>query len=321
MRILDLDWENAVAVYVGYAGGFLSFLISYLGTSLVTSHFLGEKSYLKQAVLAILFSVIIWLTTKVTVSFWTPPNIFPGRILAFEYLLICVFILVFFHLRSEGRLSGFSWEIFGQLFKGTFFSPRKIFELITVKRSIAYSFVSVSLVSLAWVVRDLVYNCWQGVEPYFRSISPYLGGWTEVTALIIPVGLLLWLTITGLLHKIACRFNGYGSYSQLASMLGFVFMPSIIKVVFDVTILLALNAHIEYSTFLLGPLTVRYLTMGNMVTDVAFWLIFFCIPLLIWPLLLGIFAVQMSEKLTFLEATITIIIVLLPLFLLLTQLL
>lgn len=297
-------------------------VISFLGGSLIPAIFFRKKSFIIQFAFSAAFGFILFLITgpfeaNLETVKQMPTDIFLSYpIVALEYLSLPYVFIIFIDLYSNGNLSGFSWRHFGQLLKGTFLHPRRTFKEIIYRKSILFSFVSVILVCFAWVfwASGNFLTC---SNFYFKkSLDPI--SWI---ALIIPGGLFLWLIMTGLFHVIAIRCGGRGCYSYIASMVGFVFLPTLMKIAIDLIFLIPYT-RINPETFSelplsLGPLEIRFYTIGNELTSTVFWLLDFFIPLFLWPVFLATFAIQISEKLTLLRAIATAVIAIIPLFLLL----
>lgn len=293
----------------------IGFLVSYLGTSLVTSHFLRERSYLRQAALSVIFSLFAFLATMWINENHETPKIFPNCIVAFEYLLIAPLVLYFFNLYSEERLSAFSWKSFSQFLIGISLHPQRTFEEVLSHRSTLFSFVSVLLVSVAWIARtgtfsflaDFVPARWHfvpilGIRKSLEILPRLFGNSTHsvVMALVIPTVLFSWVIISVLVHALARQLGGRGSCSDLASLLGFAFLPSMITIAVDL---------LDFGYYHIGSL---------LALDVVFFILSFVVPLVLWPLMLVILAVRISEKISTRCAFLVAITVFLPLFVLLT---
>lgn len=284
-------------------------IVSFLGGSQIPAIFLKKRSFIVQFGFSITFGFMLLLITMLNDTTLNPlnetilkPFFLNYPVIAAEYLSIPYFFMIFIDLYLSGRLSAFSWGHFRRFFGGTFLHPRRTFEEVSYDRSILFSLVSVVLISVAWIVRTVVFSLADFVPIRWRFVPFSIGEPLELvsrTVLIIPAALLLWLIMSVLVHVAARQLGGTGSPSRIASLLGFVFLPSLITIAVD---LLEIGLQIE----------------NLLLLDVIFLIFGFVIPLVLWPLILVIFAVQTSEMLSWRGASLAAIIGFLPLFILLT---
>jgi hypothetical protein len=173
--------------------------------------------------------------------------------------------------------------------------PQSTFEEVLSHRSTLFSFASVLLVSVAWIVRIGVFSFLADFVPVRWRFVPILGIRRSleivpklfsnnthfvVIALVIPTMLFSWVIISFLVHTAARQLGGKGSCLDVASLLGFAFLPTIITIVVDL-------------------LNFGYNQIGSLLAlDAVFFILSFVIPLVLWPLALVIFAVRTSEKIS-----------------------
>ena len=284
-------------------------IVSFLGGSQIPAIFLKKRSFIVQFGFSVTFGFMLLLITilnDTTLNLINETILKPFflnyPVIAAEYLSIPYFFMIFIDLYLSGRLSAFSWEHFRQFFSGTFLHPRRTFEEVSCHQSILFSLVSVVLISVAWIVRTVVFSLADFIPTRWRFVPFSIGEPLELvsrTVLIIPVALLLWLITSVLVHVAARQLGGTGSHSRTASLLGFAFLPSLITIAVD---LLEIGFQIE----------------NLLLLDVIFLIFGFVIPLVLWPLILVIFAVQTSGMLSWRSASLAAIIGFLPLFTLLT---
>jgi len=284
-------------------------IVSFLGGSQIPAIFLKKRSFIVQFGFSVTFGFMLLLITMLNDTTLNPlnetilkPFFLNYPVIAVEYLSIPYFFMIFIDLYLSGRLSAFSWGHFRRFFGGTFLHPRRTFEEVSYDRSILFSLVSVVLISVAWIVRTVVFSLADFVPIRWRFVPFSIGEPLELvsrTVLIIPAALLLWLIMSVLVHVAARQLGGTGSPSRIASLLGFVFLPSLITIAVD---LLEIGLQIE----------------NLLLLDVIFLIFGFVIPLVLWPLIIVIFAVQTSEMLSWRGASLAAIIGFLPLFILLT---
>ncbi len=284
-------------------------IVSFLGGSQIPAIFLKKRSFIVQFGFSITFGFMLILITILNDTTLNPlhetilkPFFLNYPVIAVEYLSIPYFFMIFIDLYLSGRLSAFSWRYFSQFLGGTFLHPRRTFDEVSYNQSILFSLVSVVIVSVTWIIRTVAFSLADFVPTRWRFVPFSIGEPLELvsrTVLIIPAALLLWLITSVLVHVAARQLGGTGSHSRTASLLGFAFLPSLITIAVD---LLEIGLQIENS-FLLY---VIFLIFG------------FVIPLVLWPLILVIFAIQTSERLSWRSASLAAIIGFLPLFILLT---
>jgi len=285
-------------------------IVSFLGGSQIPAVFLRKKSFVIQfgfsaafGLMLLLINVVNETTLKTLNEITLKPFFLNYPTIAVEYLSIPYFFMIFIDLHLSGRLSAFSWRHFDQFFKGAFLHPRRTFEEVTRYQSILFSLVSVVLVSVVWVIRGIVFSMGNFVPARWRFVSFNISEPLELVSkitLIIPTALLLWLLTSALVHVTVKRFGGKGSYSKTASLLGFAFLPSLMTVAVDL---------LETGLYSVG---------NSLVLDAVFLILGFVIPLVLWPVILVVFAIQASEKLSLRSASLTAVVVFLPLFVLLT---
>ncbi len=288
------------------------FVVSFLGSSLVTSHFLGKRSYILQAALSVAFSMLSFLATYYATEGWAfwiglrenPGHIFPNQIAAFEYMLLWLFILIIFHLYSDGRLESFSWRSFGQFLRGAFLHPQRTFEEINSINSTLFSIVAVSLLGLTLSIRAAVFpqtplpERWEAL--LLRAQLPDV--WYALRIyLAIPIVLLFWWTLSTVMCVVAKRFGGIGSHSETASLLGFTFLPSLATIPVD-----------------LLDIGVQQAANQPLLLEALLLLFGFVIPIVLWPLILAVFAIKTSERIPLRRAVLIGITVFLPSFFLLS---
>lgn len=284
-------------------------VVSFLGGSQIPAVFLKKKSFVVQFGFSATFGLMLLLITILNDTTLNPLN---GAILksfflnypvvAAEYLSIPYFFMIFIDLYLSGHLSAFSWRHLSQFLGGTFLHPRRTFEEVINHRSILFSLVSAVLVSVAWIIRAVAFSLVDFVPARWCFIPFSMGEPLELVSkitLIIPMVLLLWLVASALIHIVAQQLDGEGSRYELASLLGFAFLPSLITIAVD---LLEIGLQIE----------------NSLVPTVIFLILGFVIPLVLWPLILVTFAVQASERPELQSAGLTATLAFLPLFFLLT---
>ncbi|MCW3985058.1 MAG: YIP1 family protein [Candidatus Bathyarchaeota archaeon] len=284
-------------------------IVSFLGGSQIPAIFLRKRSFIVQFGFSITFGFMLLLITILNDTTLNPlnetilkPFFLNYPVIAAEYLSIPYFFMIFIDLYLSGRLSAFSWGHFRRFFGGTFLHPRRTFEEVSYDQSILFSLVSVVLISVAWIVRTVVFSLADFVPTRWSFVPFSIGEPLELvsrTVLIIPAALLFWLIMSVLVHVAARQLGGTSSHSRIASLLGFVFLPSLITIAVD---LLEIGLQIENSLLL----------------NVIFLIFGFVIPLVLWPLILVIFAVRTSEMLSWRSTSLAAIIGFLPLFILLT---
>jgi len=288
------------------------FVVSFLGSSLVTSHFLGKRSYVLQAALSVTFSILSFFATYYATEGWAvwinlrenPGRIFPNQIVGSEYMLLWLFILIIFHLYSEGRLGTFSWRSLGQFLRGVFLHPRRTFEDIHCLNSTLFSFATVLLFGVVLSVRAAAFP--QNPSPErWRTLLLHAqlpNAWYALRIYVaIPIVLLFWWTLSILACVLARRFGGISSYSEVASLLGFTFLPSLVTIPVDL-------------------LDIGFLQTANLplILEALLLLFDFVIPIVLWPLMLAAFAIKISERITLPRATLIGVTMFLPLFFLLS---
>lgn len=284
-------------------------VVSFLGGSQIPAVFLKKKSFVVQFGFSATFGFMLLLITILNDATLNPlndailkPFFLNYPVVAVEYLSIPYFFMIFIDLHLSGRLNAFSWRHLRQFLGGTFLHSRRTFEEVINHRSILFSLVSTVLVSVAWIIRTVAFSLADFVPARWRFIPFSMGEPLELVSkitLIIPMVLLLWLAASALTHIIAQQLDGEGSRYELASLLGFAFLPSLITIVVD---LLETGLQIE----------------NLLVPSVIFLILGFVIPLVLLPFILVTFAVQSSEGLSLRSASLTAIIGFLPLFILLT---
>lgn len=285
-------------------------VVSFLGGSQIPAVFLKKKSFVVQFGFSATFGFMLLLITILCQTTLRPlnetvlkPFFLNYPTIAMEYLSIPYLFMIFIDVYLSGRFSVFSWRRFGSFFGGTFLHPRRTFEEISRHRSILFSLVAAILVSVVWIVRTAVFSL-TGFVPARWSFFPFnISESLELvlkTTLTIPAMLLLWLFGGVLLHTAVQQHGGNESYSNLASLLGFTFLPSLVTIVVDL-------------------LEMGLQTGNSLVPNVAFLLLGFGIPLVLWPLILVTFAIQTSQKLSARSASLTAIIAFLPLFILFSR--
>ncbi len=284
-------------------------VVSFLGGSQIPAVFLKKKSFVVQFGFSATFGLMLLVITILNDATLNPLNgailesfFLSYPIVAIEYLSIPYFFMIFIDLSLSGRLSAFSWRHLSQFLVGTFLHPRRTLEQVNCHQSILFSLVSAVLVSVAWIIRAVTFSLVDFVPTRWRFIPFNIGEPLELVSkitLIIPIVLLLWLVASALTHTVAQQFDGKGSCYELASLLGFAFLSSLITIVVD---LLEMGLQIG----------------NSLVPNVIFFILGFIIPLVLWPLVLVTYAVQASERLELRSASLTATITFLPLFFLLT---
>ena len=287
------------------------FIVSFLGSSLVVSHFLGKRSYILQAALSVTFSIFSFFATYYATEGWgfwialreNPGRIFPNQIVASQYMLLWLFILIIFHLYSEGRLRTFCWRSLSQFLRGVFLHPRQTFEDINSLNSTLFSFATALLFGVTLSIRAATFpqsprpERWEAL--LLQGQLPDAWNTLRIYA-AIPIVLLFWWTLSILISVVARRFGGISGYSEVASLLGFTFLPSLTTIPVDL-------------------LDIGFLQAANPPLLQALLLLFdFVIPIVLWPLTLATFAIKISERITWPRAALIGVTVYLPLFFLLS---
>ena len=285
-------------------------VVSFLGGSQIPAVFLKKKSFVVQFGFSATFGFMLLLITILCQTTLRPlnenilePFFLNHPTIAVEYLSIPYLFMIFIDFHLSGRLNAFSWRRFVGFLGGTFLHPRRTFEEISCCRSILFSLVAVVLVSFFWIVRNVMFSLVGFVPARWSFFSFNIGDPLELvskTTLMLPALLLLWLVVAALVHGVMRKFGGKGSYSSLASLLGFAFFPSLLTILVDLVEL----------GFQAGNL---------LVPSVVFLVLGFSILLILWPLVLVVFAIRVSEKLSLRIASLTTIITFTPLFMLLTR--
>jgi len=283
-------------------------IVSFLGGSQIPAVFLKKKSFIIQFGFSVTFGLMLLLITILNDTAFQPlndailkPLFLACPVVALEYLSIPYFFMIFIDLYLSGRLSAFSWRNFIQFLRGTLFHPRSTSEEICHRRSILFSLVTVTLVSLAWIVRTVALSATDFVPVRWLFIPLILGESLELvskTVLIVPAMILLWLVVSVSVHVAGKRLGGNGGYSDAASLLGFAFLPSVITIIVD---------FFE---------AVFYPIKNSLALNLVFLTLGFIFTLVLWPLLLSTFALQTSENLSFRSASVPAIVIFLPLFIL-----
>ncbi|UCE95511.1 MAG: hypothetical protein JSV51_07245 [Candidatus Bathyarchaeota archaeon] len=265
-------------------------IVSFLGGSQIPAVFLKKKSFMVQFSFSATFGFMLLLITILNESTLQPlndmilkPFFFRYPIIALEYLAIPYLFMVFIDFYLSGRLSAFSSGIFGHFFSGMFFHPRRTFKEIAYRQSILFSLVSIVLVSIIWVARSIVFFLMDFIPARWRLV-PVMGAGELLngdilfkTMMTIPATLTIWLAASFLIHLVMQQFGRKSSVSSLASLLGFVFLPSLLTVGVDL---------LEVSIFPAG---------NFLVVDVIFFISAFLIPLVLWPLVLVAIALRTVE--------------------------
>jgi hypothetical protein len=287
-------------------------VVSFLGGSQIPAVFLKKKSFVIQfgfsatfGLMLLLINILNETALKSFNNVVLRPFFSAYPVVALEYLSIPYLFMIFIDLYLSGRLSAFSWRDFIQFLRGTFFHPRSTFDEIVHHRSILFSLVAVVLVSLVWILRTIVLSVTNFVSVRGQFIPLNVSEALELVSksvLVVPVMILLWLAASMLVHVAGKRLGGNGGYSDTASLLGFAFFPSVITVVID----------FFEAAF--------YPIKNSLILDLVFLILGFVVTLILWPLLLSIFAIQTSEDFSFRTASLPAVIIFLPLFFLLALL-
>ncbi len=283
-------------------------VVSFLGGSQIPAVFLKKRSFVIQFGFSATFGLMLLLLNMLNntilgqISEPIKTLFLSYPVVAIEYLSIPYLFMIFIDLHLDGRLDAFSWRRFGRFLKGTFPHPRETFEEVICSRSILFSLVSVVLVSVVWTVRTAAF-AFSGFVPVRWRLLPFNIVELEPVSrvlLIVPTAIILWLTISVLIHVVVQRFGGTGGFSEIGSLLGFAFLPSLITIAVDI---------LEMK-----------LQIGDSLAPNMFFLISgFIIPLALWPLILATFAVQKSEDVGLLGATLIAVALFLPLYVFLVQ--
>lgn len=289
-------------------------VVSFLGGSQIPAVFLRKKSFIVQFGFSATFGFMLLMLTILGETNFEPlkttvfkPFFSNYPLIALEYLSIPYIFMISIDLYLAGRLSAFSFKRFIQFLSGTFLHPRSTFQEVVYQRTTLFSTVSVVLVCVAWIIRTIAVSSSATFVPtrwYFVpfNIGESLG--IDIllkTAMITPAMLSIWLIASLLVYLVARLLGGTGSYSKIASLLGFAFLPSLITVGVD---------FLEIGV---------YPIKDSVVLSAVFLVSDFAIPLVLWPLILATFAVQTSENLAWKRAALTAFTVFLPLLVLLAS--
>lgn len=287
-------------------------IVSFLGGSQIPAVFLKRKSFVIQFGFSATFGLMLLIINLFNENTLMPVNetvlkpfFLNYPIVALQYLSIPYLFMIFIDFYSSGRFTAFSWRNFRDFLGGTFLHPRLTFTEIINNRSTLFSFVSVILVSVAWMARTVAFSSTDFVPTRWRFIHLYINESFEAvskTLVIIPSMLILWLVMSVLMHVAVQSLGGKGRLSELGSLVGFAFLPSLVAIPVDL---------LEFGLFR---------TKSWIVLDVVFTISGFVIPLVLWPLMLIVFAIQASEKPSLRGAVLIAIVVFMPLFILLTRL-
>ncbi len=303
IAIAEGTWKQIVIFLYGLA------VVSFLGGSQVPAVFLKKKSFVVQFTFSAMFGLVLLLITMFSENVLgrfnqaaLKPFFTNHPVIALEYLSIPYLFMVFLDLYLSGRLGEFSWRHFPLFLSGTFLHPRRTYSEIISHPSVMFSFLSIVLVSVAWIARSVAFStAFTPARWHFISLS--IGESSDPIsriALILPAVLLTWLTVPILVH-VTMRHNvGRGSYFDTLSLLGFAFLPSLITIAVDL---------LEFG-----------LQAGNLLEpgpNVIFLFLGFVIPLVVWPLVLATLAIQTSGQLPLRSAGLTAGATFLPLFVLL----
>jgi hypothetical protein len=102
--------------------------------------------------------------------------------------------------------------------------------------------------------------------------------------------------MSALLHGVSRQLGGKNSYSSVLSLMGFTFLPFLMTVVVDL---------LEIGIFQ---------AMNNLVLDIALLISGFFIPLILWPLALIAFVIQISQRFPLRQTVLTTVIAFFPWF-------
>lgn len=276
-------------------------VVSFMGGSQIPAVFMKKKSFTVQFVFSALFGFILLLVTILNESAFSQFNDFTlipffstYRFIALEYLSIPYLFMVFLDLYLHGRLGTFSWKDFHQYLTGVFLHPWQTFEDVFFRRSVLFSLVSVVLVGVMWILRDLVLLLQPGFAPARWCLVPLgIGGTSDPifrASFMIPVGLSSWLIGSGLAHLVAEQLGGEGSYLDVASLLGLSFLPSSMIIAVD-------TLELGVASFGIPKILFQILSF---------------VPLVLWPLILAVLTTKTSKNLSIPKAILPAITATLP---------
>jgi hypothetical protein len=284
-------------------------VVSFLGGSQIPAVFLKKRSFTVQFGFSATFGLMLLTINVLHDTSLSPvreaikPFFVTYPVIALEYLSIPYFFMIFIDLYLSGRLHAFSWTRFREFLTGTFLHPRRTFQHILRCQSTLFALGSTLLVALTWIARNVAFSSTDFVPARWRFLSCNFGdslGLVSEVTLVIPSVLLTWLTVSVLIHAATKRLGGRGQLSNLMSLSGFAFLPSLAVVAVDLAEL-GLNSNAE------------------LVPSTVFFFAGFAIPLVVWPLLLAAVAAQKSETVTFPKAIATTALTFLPFVLLLAR--
>ncbi|UCH31985.1 MAG: YIP1 family protein [Candidatus Bathyarchaeota archaeon] len=277
-------------------------IVSFLGGSQIPGAFLKRRSFVVQFCFSAIFGLMLLLVNILNDTALTSlevtilkPFFMNYPIVAIEYLSLPYLFMIFIDLHLHERMKAFSWRRFARFLEGILIHPKKTFEEVLLRRSVLYSFTIIIVVSTVFTARTLAFSN-TGLIPFrwqflsFRMYEPL--AFIPKISLIIPCMLFLWLGISVLVHVIAHQLDGKGDYSTNASLLGFAFLPSLIVVAIDLIELM--------------------IPTGSIVVNAIFFVLDFIIPIIVWPFVLAIFVIRISEKLELRRAILVAALAFLP---------
>ena len=159
-----------------------------------------------------------------------------------------------------------------------FLRPKKTFEEIVIHQSTLFSFATTVMVAVIWIVRDVVFY-FLDFLPARESLVPFFSNMLNPTLKVtvrIPCLLLTWIIVSFLVSHAASRLGGRGSFSEMASVVGFVFWPTLIAVFADL---------IEFALFESAIRT----------SEALFFVFGLLIPFILWPTILLVLAIRTAE--------------------------
>ena len=276
-------------------------VVSFMGGSQIPAVFMKKKSFTVQFLFNAVFGFILLLVTILHKSTFNQLNESTLRpffstypLIALEYMSIPYLFMILLDLYLHGRLSSFSWKDFRRYLTGTFLRPLQTFEDVFFHRSVLFSLMSVVLVSIVWILKDLMLLLQPGFAPARWFLVPLRIGETSDpisrASFMVPVGLSLWLIGSGLAHLVSEQLGGENSYLDVASLLGLSFLPSSMIIVIDT---------LELGVASFGIPTILFQVLSF-------------IPLVLWPLTLTALAIKISKNLSIGKAILPAIAATLP---------
>lgn len=276
-------------------------VVSFLGGSQIPAVFIKKKSFTVQFVFNAMFGFILLLVTilnKSTFNQFNESTLIPFfstyPLIALEYISIPYLFMIFLDLYLHGHLGSFSRKDFRQYLTGTFLHPWQTFEDVFFHRSVLFSLVSVVLVSIVWILRDLILSLQPGFSPARWFIVTFGYGVTSDpisrASFTVLVGLSLWLIGSGLAHLVAEQLGGENGILDVASLLGLSLLPSSMIIIID-------------------ALELGVVSFGT--PKILFQILSF-IPLVLWPLILAVLAIKTSKNLSILRSILPAIVATLP---------